>query len=197
MQTVWRFAKKVLPIAVLALILVACGSSEGLVRQEAGVAVRQGSEVDWDHPLGIEAERLASAAEAQKRLPFEIVVPSGLGEPVAIDITPPAVTPPDARVVAFIYDTVDYGRVVVKEGFPDVPPADYEETLSLVVEHSQEPDVEGTAEKLEIRGGKPAVVTTVEDGSRSSMAWLEGEIEITVRGPDIDREQVLAIGEAL
>jgi hypothetical protein len=159
-------------------------------------AFDEGPQPNWDHPIGGEA---VSLRKARQSVIFDVVVPRSLGDPKSIFATSPteAATLPQDRAVAFVYDTSRYGRVNVVEHIPQVPLDRYDTQNQEVVELAASPDVGGSAEIVVIRRSKKALATTAEDESRSSIFWLEGNIEIVVRGPSLTKEQCIQIAEAL
>jgi hypothetical protein len=80
---------------------------------------------------------------------------------------------------------------------PGVPPADYDESNRALVAYNDQPGTLGRFELVTIRGGKQALVTTSEDGSRSSVFWLEGDIEIVVRGSEMNRGQAIHVANTV
>lgn len=112
-------------------------------------------------------------------------------------MTPPAEAAPEDLVVAFVYDTAKYGRVVVEEDVPSVLGEAYDTANEEVVATAAHPGVSGSAEMTIVRSGHKALVTTAEDRSRSTIVWLEDGVEIIVRGPSLSSADCIAIAEAL
>jgi hypothetical protein len=175
-------------------ITAACGSDRGDSPAEIEPKVGTGAEVDWDNPL--QGVAVPSVAAAREQVPFDVLEPKGLGRPINVFVSPPG-TSPGARVVAFVYDTAEYGRVVVKEHISDVPPEKWRESLQLVVARNDDPGVSGRGDIVVIRGGQSALVTTSEDEVRSSIFFLVEEVEISVRGPTVAFDDVVSIAEGL
>lgn len=175
----WKWA-----VAFTCILLTACAS-----RGARSVSI-DSPPTDWENP--IDGVVVSSVAEAVKLVPFTVYPPRKLGNPTKILVSAPGVQP-EMRVVAFLFDTPDYGRVVVTEHIPDVPPEQYDEANQSLVALNGEPNVHGSAEIVSIRGGKNALVTTSEDGSESTIFWLEGGVEFVVKGPSIDRENILQV----
>jgi hypothetical protein len=150
--------------------------------------------VDWSNP--IDGVPVASVSEAEASLPFQVHVPQGLGEPVKILVSEFSVDP-ETNVVALVFDTTRYGRVVVTEHLPEVPAEEYDAAHQALLELNGGPDTHGTFEIIEIRGGANALVTSSQDGSESTIFWLEDGIEFIVKGPDIGRANVLQVVEEI
>jgi hypothetical protein len=109
--------------------------------------------------------------------------------------------PPDKlRVVAFVYDTEQYGRVVVEEHYPDVPADQYSAYEKQVVESIDDPNVHGTAELVQLDGGETGLLTDTEAGGEATLVWLEdrgGPFEAIVRGPTLTKQQAIDIADAI
>lgn len=185
--------------AAVTLMLIACGRLADPRTPRAGpvpTTVEPGVStplINWDNP--IDGIPVASEAAAQLLVPFEIKPPGGFGAPLSIIVSPPNEIAAEGRVVAFIYDDPKYGRVTVKEHFPDIPPEQYNAENRSALDLNGQPNVSGTFEIVRIRGGKDALITTSADGSTSSIFWLEGQIEIIIRGPTLDRAACIALAE--
>lgn len=184
----------------LLLVLTSCAG----VRGEKQVPPRQEPnpasylhllQTDWDNPIRGEEVKVANLPQAVEELPFAALTPFGLGVPKKILASPPA-TEPEFRTLALIYDADPYGRVVVIEHLPPVPVSEYESAHEAWVAQSNDPELEsiGNSEIVTIRGTRKALITTSEDYV-SDIYWLEGAIEIIIRGPTLDRVQVLEIAE--
>jgi hypothetical protein len=144
----------------------------------------EGSQTDWNNP--IEGVGVASFGEAQAAVSFEIYQPNNLGSPVAILMTNPSTSDIGDRVVAAIYDTTNYGRVVVKEHLPDEPAAQYDSSNDRVVEAVNGPQGHGSAQIVTVRGDRRALLTISPDQTDCTIWWLEPNgVELIVRGPDL------------
>jgi hypothetical protein len=183
---------------VAALVLMgACARREAATGGGEQHPHQERSTINWDNPIaGVRVDALESVAAL---FPFDILMPEGLGSPFKILMTPPENASPESRVLAFLYNSRAYGRVVILEHIPDVPVAEYEESNQKLVQisHTQS-NVRGSAEIVPVRGGLPALVTTSEDGKHSTIWWLEaGSFEIVVEGPDLNFNQVIEIANGL
>ncbi|MEO8292072.1 MAG: hypothetical protein ABI635_02940 [Actinomycetota bacterium] len=150
--------------------------------------------INWSNP--IDGDEVASLEAAQPSLGFTVYDPKGLGTRRSVFVSPSG-TEKELAVVALLYETPGYGLVVVKQHLPDVPIADYDKANQELMEMNGLPTVHGSFDLVAIREGQEALVTTSEDGTTSSIFWLEKNIEIVVRGPDLDKTDVLKIAEGL
>jgi hypothetical protein len=143
----------------------------------------------------IAGDKVDSQADAQLTVSIVVLEPTSLGDPVGIFVSDKAV-PSGERVVEFDFDTNLYGRVVVEEAPPEVPPGEWKAYLDLLVGENDNPQMHGQASVVEVRGGKLALITTTEDGSRSDIRWLENDaLEIYVRGYTLKEADVMALAE--
>jgi hypothetical protein len=93
-----------------------------------------------------------------------------------------------------MYESDDYGLVVLKEHVPDVPIADYDDSNEQVVEMSTAPSAQGSARIVPVRGGLPALLTVSPDGTDCTIWWLEDEaFEMVVQGPDLVPDQCVEV----
>lgn len=149
-------------------------------------------EPNWENP--IDGQEVPSIDQAQQLVDFEILVPDAFGPPVKILVTPPDSSSRGDRVVALLYESDDYGLVVLKEHLPDVPIAEYDASNARVVEMTKDPSAQGIARIVPVRGGLPALLTISPDGSDCTIWWLEDEaFEIVVRGPDLVPEKCVEV----
>lgn len=145
---------------------------------------------NWDNP--IEGQPVA-AADAASNLAFTPLEPKGLGSPVSVlvQLLYPQV---DTRSVAYIFNHQTYGRVIVVENIPDIPLAEYQAAL---VEWGSLKGTSGKSETIVIRKGITALLTETDDGSQAALRWVEGSIAISLRGPQLQREEIISIANAL
>lgn len=184
-----------LSIAVLSMLValvVSCGvddpEAERITDIEPGT---DALEVDWEDPIdGVPVE---TVEQAQALLDFEVLEPLGLGEPKALFIAPPD----SPAVIALGFESPRFGPVVIKEYRPDVPAADWYASLQRLVAGNDAPTRSGRAEIVTVRDGMKALVTTSEDGSVSSLFLHVGDKEISIRGPDLQFDDVVAIANGL
>lgn len=187
--------KRVIP---LLLLLTACAGVRGDRQVTPGQEPDPASflhlhQTNWDNPIGGDEVTLEELPQVAEELPFGVLTPLRLGVPDKILVSP-ADTEPEFRMLALLYDTEDYGRVVVIEHLPPVPVTEYESAHEAWVAQANDPALEsiGSSEIVTIRGIRQALLTTSEDGV-SDIYWLEGAIEIIIRGPTLDRVEVLEI----
>ncbi|MBA3728482.1 MAG: hypothetical protein H0W94_04675 [Actinobacteria bacterium] len=173
---------------MLMALVVSCGvddpEAERIKDIEPGIAAL---EVDWEDPIdGVPVE---TVEQAQALLDFEVLEPEGLGEPTALFID----LPDSPAVIAFVFESPRYGPVVVKEYRPDVPAEDWDASLEELVAGNDAPTRSGRADIVTIGDALRALVTTSEDGSVSSLFLHMGDKEISIRGPDLQFDDVVAI----
>lgn len=150
--------------------------------------------MDWDNPIhGFAANSVESA---QRHVPFEIYKPKGLNGQIKLLVSPLGFEP-EKRAIAFLFDAPEYGRVAVIQHFPDVPAGEYDAANENFLQYNGGPETHGTFEIVIIRDGRKALITTSEDGSTSSIFWLEGDTELMVRGPLLQRNDVIEIAEKI
>jgi class 3 adenylate cyclase len=147
---------------------------------------------DWDNPIG--GSPVANAADAAPAVSFELQTPTGLGETSAVYVSSEEISK-DAAGVAFVYDTVEFGRVIVIEHPPESSPSEYQEFHEYLVSINGDPLVHGRFDLVKIRDGVEALVTTSEDGRRSVAFWLENGVEFIIEGPTLTFDQVISIAE--
>lgn len=185
-------------LVAAALLLSACPRA----RPDNDTATERHPEasIDWDAPLpGAHAVTFATAAAD---VPFGLHLPKGLGQPQRV-LEGPVFTPPrdqapgPTRVVALIYDSPIYGRVVLTEGPPALPPRLWHTMVRTTVEQNGRADVRGTATARTIRGGSEALVTVAEEGAPTVVKWLEGGVEYILGGPRLTLQAALKIAEAV
>jgi hypothetical protein len=124
-------------------------------------------------------------AKANDAVPFDVIEPQGLGDPVGEFMTDPTTAAPADRVVEFDFDT-PYGRVVIEEASPEVDPGGWQEYLDLLVKQNGSEDLHGSFGTQEVRAGQMALTTTSEDGQHTDIRWLENKsLEVYVRGPSL------------
>jgi hypothetical protein len=186
-----RRSYRAVVVSLLAVAAASCESPTGLFDSPS---------TDWDNPIG--GIEVVSFREAAQRAPFHLYRPAGLGRPdkVLVDSS----SPRHPGVIALRYETGRFGLVVVTEAPPDAPIKEYEQSNRQFVENTRElleesPDipVSGTSEIVTIRHDQEALVTTSEDGSSSTIFWLEGHVELVVTGPALGREEVITIAGSI
>jgi hypothetical protein len=151
-------------------------------------------QIDWDNPIS--GNEVPSLDVAERAVPFEVRAPKGLGQPTK-HLMSPSSFHAGLRVVASLFDSPEYGRVIVIQHLPDLPVEEYHAANRSLVEMNGQPNVSGSAEILSIRGGLEALVTTSEDKTKSTVFWLENGVEYVVEGPHLDRSEVLRIAEGI
>jgi hypothetical protein len=156
--------------------------------------------IDWDNPA--HGEPVASLAAAQRMLPFVAQTPQGLGAPAALYLTPlrPGDTP-DFLELEFIFNSGAYGRIVVIEHHPSLPSASeyfaYEDAMAAL---SGTPNTYGTAEIVQLAGGRRALLTATPDRTQSTINWYvsspSGDYEVIIQGPTLTPDQAIAVANA-
>lgn len=193
-------------VALTAFVLSACGvptDEVGGVGNQNGDPLPSASpspqvdkvEQDWSNPIaGIE---VGSREEAQKYVPFDLVVPRGLGTPEKILVTDPELTSLGDAVVAFLFETPEFGLVIVKEHLPDVPAVAYDSVNEDLLKYNELPTTHGTFSLVRVRNERQALLTTSEDEAEATIFWLEGGVEYIIQGPSLDAEAVMSLSERI
>ena len=98
--------------------------------------------------------------------------------------------PKDARAVAFAYNTPPYGKVLVVERLPDVPPEDYD-----AANHPTRAEQHRIVDPRDRshRGGAQALVVTDPEGGDAGISWLEGTFEFFITDDNLTTSQMLEI----
>ena len=185
-------------ITWLALSLSACGAPLDANGKSATQSpspetssLQQYDDVDQDWSNPIAGIRVATTDEAQDYLPFELVIPVGLGEPQKVFVSDPLFVTREQTVVAFLYQTQNYGLVVIKEHFPDVPVESYDKENEELLKYNGLPVTHGSFSLVSVRGGEQALLTTSEDATEATLFWLENGLEFIIEGPNLDADAVI------
>ena len=152
--------------------------------------------IDWDKPFAGDVELLDIAA-AQDQMPFPILVPR-LGQLRHVTVT----TKYDRdtrydRAVALVYDTAEYGRIVVREYLSETSQEKFDQDADTSVARNDDPTTFGRADIATIRGGKRALVGRSPDCERSTVVWLENGISMHVKGPSLSFNDAIEVANAL
>lgn len=142
-----------------------------------------GPSPNWDNP--IEGTKVASVEEAAPNLSFVPYEPHGLGTPSEIFVTPEEFAK-STREIAFIFDSVDFGRVVVIERPTPISADAWEEWIADLVAENGSPTLSGSFTAVTVRNGFPALLTTSGDGVRNTVRWLDGDVQFIVDGPALE-----------
>ena len=181
-------SKRTVLIALVAVAaLAACNSGEA---PPAGGAPAAENDFDWTHPWRGQGVQVASAAQAQQALSFQLRTPGGPDGLQGIYL-PPQPRAAQLMAVWFVYNNSKYGIAWVGESLPDVPDdqqrlAGYEETVSNNGSRGA-----AQAEIVQIRGGDAALLGTSESGG--TLEWVEKGVQFDVQGPTLTRAGLLDI----
>ncbi|MBI3647211.1 MAG: hypothetical protein HY240_00375 [Actinobacteria bacterium] len=93
----------------------------------------------------------------------------------------------DTRVLALLYDTSDFGRLVVQEYPAQQSLSDWLEAAKATVGDTGQPGYYGSAELVTLADGAQGLLTTTPNGKLSVMEWLEDDVDMTVMGPQLDK----------
>ena len=169
-----------------------------------GTGNEQCAPIDQTAPGGMNnpilGEPMANAQEAEKHLAFTPLEPRGLGDPWRIEVQ---VGNSDIRrrPIAFLYDHPEYCRVFVIEMLPEMSPAEHAASIARVPAMHDEccrgVPGSGHGEMVQIRGGISALLSEVDDRSQGTLEWVEGTLVMVVRGPQLQRDELIAIANAL
>lgn len=200
-----RFALTVL-LALSAVAFTGCGAAPTPQTKGASEAppaptnpVEDGEpEFKWDDPMG--GIPVTGALETvQSELPFDIHVPSHLGSPRGIYLakTEPY-DPPEFKQIEFVYDSPEFGRVVVLEHHPALPSAEeYTRYMEWMASLNGTPELKGTAEIVKLPNGLNALFEQGPDGKTASINWYvsspQGDHEIMILAPDLTLPEAIEI----
>jgi hypothetical protein len=210
--------KVALVLAALLMLTAGCGQrgaeqdnpyapgAATFVTTEADVGFDQ-PPIDWDNPLGgakvanigTSSVQLADQQETTVELPFQVQLPEKLGTPVAAYVADiDADLPLDFKKLELIYDSPEYGRLIVIEHHPSLPNekeyAAYEQEMASI---SGTPLAHGSADIVELDNGIEALYETSGDDTSTSINWYvsagTGDYEVIVLAPKITLEQARAV----
>jgi hypothetical protein len=151
--------------------------------------------VAWDNPIG--GDPVSSAEEAASLLAFEPITPRNLGTPSKLLVNS-AIPNQSARAIAFVYDTPEWGTVVVIQERIALSAADYDTDLAnRVAEFATDPSAQGTARLVSLRDGAQGVLSLNADGTLLWVLWSEGEREVILRGEHLPPDAALALANGL
>jgi hypothetical protein len=145
--------------------------------------------INWDNPINGNEESLAVAR--QKGPPG--VFQPGLGEPAHVFLARGS----SPSTVVFVYDLTRDGRVLVYETKSDVSAAQYHESLRSVANQTAGGCHTGSFEIRTIRGGTEAMLTISDDGSSSTVDWLQRGLQIRIHGRTLSAERALVLAERI
>lgn len=181
----------VLPV-MLAMLLSGCGDS--LIDPGAGQSGpgTEGTGQDvYDNPLP-PGHEVGSIENAQKDVPFAILKPNFETKPKSVRVIAPK---SDVGAIGLVYDTAEYGRVVIIESRTDVTRSMFEDGINALLSPGPESSVSGSAVAVTVRGQR-ALLDTGESGH----VWLEffeNGVEVHIGGPQLTGEQEMTIAEAM
>jgi hypothetical protein len=133
---------------------------------------------NWKNPGGI---AVASAAEAQKHVPFRVRLLPG-PPPYRILVT----RPPTAIVVLQYHEP--FGLVDIWEETPQISSRQFRHLITQWVGLDGNPGTSGTSTSVRVRGRYPALITTTADGRRSDIEWIQSGVEYLIRGPRLAKK---------
>ena len=197
-------SRTIFPAAMLAAILASCGPSPTSVPSVAVPSSPQSvaSGGDWEFermfndPLP-PGEEKTSIADAQQDIPFHILTPS-LGEPLRVRIDKVTNQGKDGAAVAIVYDTSSYGRIVIMETLDpvDMPTEEaWEQEAADAASSSGKAGRYGTSERVSVRGALGLLGE--HPTGRIGLAFFEDGILVRIFGPDLSKDQVVAIAESM
>jgi hypothetical protein len=177
---------------VLILGVAGCGDSHQISGDVAGM----GPGV-YKNPIA-RGTAVLSFRRATKLVSFPLVRPHGLGPVDHVLVSDPRAVPRGSRAVAFVFDTVRYGRVDVAEEPMHVSRAEYDSENRRLLAENGSPLTHGSAAVVTVRGDKQALITTSEDGRLSDIFWMEHRgMEISIIGPSLDSSGCVDIANGL
>jgi len=188
--------------AVVFLAAVACANStSGLDFNATTNRPSADSQKNWDRPLA-NSHQVSSSDQAASELAFSPRDPRNLGASRAIFVTGNGTATASAsekatRVLAYVFDSPTYGRVVVTEEPLRGSPEDFLAAMQDLVTGNGKSGRSGSGQIAVIRGAKQALITTSEDGTRSDIRWIEDNIVFLVEGPMLSQRAVVDIANGV
>ena len=192
-------------LAIVLSSLIACGTSGGPAVLAGGTAPRSTPNhgrppIDWNHPIN--GHQVTSRSAAQPDLTFQSRDPQGLSNLKAIFETgapnqTPTVAERAGKALAFVYDDSTYNRVVVIEQALNESETELLDSFTAAVANNNQPNVSGSAEIVTIRKSISALVTTSADGTISDIRWAENGVVFLIEGPQLTRENAMAIAQGV
>lgn len=192
-----------LKAALAVMVAVVGGGCAGKAPQEQGpftgsdsLRPRAYPSIDYDHPLFGEGVEVASVADAQSRVTFDVYTPRIAHNPhIFVSST---LDDPNLALVYFVFDDDRYGRLVVAEGHPEVAdPASRLAGYEALVATNGQPDVHSIAEIVYIRGGIPALRGHADFNDHGTIEWVEDGVQFKIMGPSITQEEATAAADDL
>lgn len=198
-------------VAALSAVAAGCGKPQPKSpggQSTNGVSVET-FPVNWDNPLDknpLGTVPVRDTAAAARAFSFSVLVPQVFGDLRGAFVTDYAGIDPsygeEWRIIEFVYDHPQYGRVVIWEHAPPLPKEEYlaneEQTASL----NGTPDFHGTATLVTLSSGQRALVERSADDTFSAIRWyMDGpgnrDFEIIIRARDVKPGNVTSIAEDL
>jgi len=186
MRLVW-----VLPL----VLLFACASKTSQLRDAGPDQTSSGSQsvpANWDNP--IDGDPVNSFDDGRSDVGFSARQPQNLGDPKSIFVTRLSGSQRQDRVLAFVFDTASYGRVVVIEEPLRITAAEWLKSIQANAASNGSSGTSGRADVVTIKGGVQAEITTSGDLAHSDIRWIEGTMQILVRGPTLNHDECLELG---
>ena len=143
---------------------------------------------NWKDPGG---SAVASAAAAQKRVPFRIRLLPG-PQPYRILVTHPLGT----AIVVLQYRE-PFGLVDIWEETPQITARQFRRVITQWVALTGDPGTSGTGTSVHVRGRYPALITTTADGRPSDIEWIQAGVEYLIRGPTLTRRDCVRLASQL
>lgn len=181
------------------LVLAGCAgpqSGVGVDLVQRPTPTPEPMQIDWDEPVD-DGVRMSSPAEAGSLVGFSPPSPRGLGPAKLIVVSPGPESERAFKVLGFVYDSPEYGRVIVRIGLDHVSMAERAASNQAVLVMASEPSATGIAEIVLIRSNIEALMTFSELEPFSDIRWREGALLFYVAGPMLEKDQLIAIAEHL
>lgn len=193
-----------LSAGVFMLGVLACGPQVGSSQPAATPSspLPVSSTGDWEFermfndPLP-PGEEKSSVEDAQREAPFAILTPS-LGDPLHVWISKVAYQGKGGAAVALTYDSASFGRIVIMETLDPVDlttSEKWESDAAEAVAANGKPGHYGSSERVAVRGGQGLL--GVHPSGRIGLAVFEGGILVQIFGPDLSKDQAVAIAEGM
>jgi hypothetical protein len=154
-------------------------------------------EPDFSAPVP-NSETASDLDSAVALLPYEPLVPKGLGQPSRILVSRADTFAPADRAIGFVYDTPDFGRVDVVEHLQSISPQEYDAENKALLAENGKPTTHGSVQIINVRDGQQALITTSEDGKLSEIFWLErSNLEISILGPSLTSDDCQKLANSI
>lgn len=197
-------AKLTACVAALGLTITGCTADRSPKTQAAAGGVQderiqleggEEREVNWDNPG--RGRRISGEGEARALVSYKFRMPRNLGSPQGMYVSPASGGTAQDRGVSAIYDSEKWGRVAVMFGTPSEKSAEeWEQSYRNRVTAPENSDPALGHFEVTTVGDKTVVLLVdPKPGHRTSAMWREGDLQVTILGPELTFDQALEVVE--